>query len=28
MNITEPEDKNDREITNDRISEPDLDFLE
>ena len=28
MEITEPEDKNDREITNERISEPDLDFLE
>ena len=28
MNITEPEDKNDREITNECISESDLDFLE
>ena len=28
MNITEPEDKNDREITNECINEPDLDFLE
>lgn len=28
MKITEPEDKNDREIRNERISEPDLDFLE